>query len=122
MTSYRLFHPFLEVIILARPVFGPGFGQNFSARGPTRSFFFCLWAGFGQAKNDFLVYFLARPVLARKSPLSTARNSGLWIQKFGPNLGPANGQIFLAAARPMITSNPFTYNVILYKITLYVKG
>ena len=70
-------------------------GRNFrpAGRAGPGPVFLCLWTGFGQAKNDFLVYFLAQPVLARKSP---ARNSGLWTQKFGPNLGPARpmGKIF----------------------------
>ena len=53
----------LEVIILARPgtFLGRVLGRIF---GPDPIFL-----GFGQAKNNFLVYFLAWPVLARKSPL-----------------------------------------------------
>ena len=59
----------LEVIILARPAFWAEFFGPRARPGPTRSYFFLLWAGFGQAKNNFLVYFLSRSVLARKSPL-----------------------------------------------------
>ena len=64
------YHSNLEVIILARPAGSARFWGRFWAdffrpqAGLDRIFF-----GFGQAKNDFLVYFLAQPVLARKSPL-----------------------------------------------------
>ena len=46
----------------SRPDFGPGYGQDFSTRGRAWLEFFWLWADFGQAKNDFLIYFLARKI------------------------------------------------------------
>ena len=52
----------------ADPLFGRVLGRMFRPAGRA-GHIFLLWAGFGQAKNNFLVYFLARPVLARKSPL-----------------------------------------------------
>ena len=56
----------------ARPslFLGRVLGRKFRPPGRARpAQFFWLWAGFWQAKNDFLVYFLVRPVLARKNPL-----------------------------------------------------
>lgn len=62
----------LELIIVARPAastrFLGGFWVDFLARNQARPDFFC----FGQAENDFLVFFLPRPNFDPKSMLILA--------------------------------------------------
>ena len=45
----------------AWPVFGPRFGQIFPAHGRARPGLTRIFFGFGQVKNDFLVYFCHGP-------------------------------------------------------------
>ena len=101
----------LELIILARPVFGSDFGQNFSARGQAQlgPNFFWLWA----SQNDFLDYFLAPPVFGPQKPANLGPKQRALGTKVPPEIMPGLarpiGKKILPRpgpnpARPMITS------------------
>ena len=87
MATLRPISFLLEVIILARPAFWPGIGQSFWARGPEPGplRFFCLW----ESQKRLFSLFFGPARFGPQKPVNLGPNSGLWIQKFGPNLGPA---------------------------------